>query len=138
MLKKVLLGVLLVVLIVVGILWGKPIYTRVSRLVIPEPKLVTGVAKEFTVNLVDPGMRRYLRVKMTFEYLETKALLKELDSREPEVRDAVIGVLRTKTVPELSSGEAMQQLRKELIASINSVLSSGEITDVFFTEFVIQ
>jgi flagellar basal body-associated protein FliL len=77
MLKKILLGVVLVALLVAGVLWGKPIYARVAKLIVPAPKVVMGAAKNFTVNLVDPGMKRYLRVTMTFEYLESKALVKE-------------------------------------------------------------
>ena len=138
MLKKILLGILLVVVLVAGVLWGKPVYTRVAKLVMPGPKLVMGAPKEFTANLIDPGMKRYLRVKMTFEYVESKALVKELDARDPQVRDAIIVVLRSKTVAELVGAEPTEQLRTELVTAINSVLSAGEVTDLYFTEFVIQ
>jgi len=138
MLKKILLGVLLVVLIIAGVLWGKPIYTRVVKLVVPEPKLVMGANKEFTVNLLDPGMRRYLRVRLTFEYLEQKALVKELGDREPEIRDTIISVLRAKTVEELAAAGSTDKLRAELVEAINSVLLQGVIADLYFIEFVIQ
>lgn len=138
MLKKVLLGVLLVVLLVAGVLWGKPAYTWVAKLVVPEPKLVMGAPKEFTVNVVDPGMKRYLRVKMTFEYLENKELVKEFIARDPEVRDAIIGVLRSKTVTELIGTDTVEKLRSELVTAINGVLSTGEVVYLYFTEFVIQ
>ncbi|KAF0195867.1 MAG: flagellar FliL protein [Bacillota bacterium] len=138
MLKKILLGILLVVLLISGALWGKPIYTRVVKFVIPGPKIVMGSPKEFTVNLVDPNMKRYLRVMMTFKYLEKKALVNEFDARDPEVRDAIIGVLRSKTVAELVGTETTEQLRTELVTAINSVLSTGEVIDLYFIEFVIQ
>lgn len=138
MLKKFLLGVLLVVLLVAGVLWGKPVYTRVAKLVMPEPKLVLGSSQEFTANIVDPGMKRYLRVRMTFEYIESKALVKELEVRNPEVRDAILGVLRSKTVAELVGVGTTEQLRAELVAAINYVLSEGEVLALYFTEFVIQ
>jgi len=138
MLKKILLGVLLIVLLIAGVLWGKPVYTRVMKLIAPEPKVAMGDPKEFTVNLVDPGMKRYLRVRMTFEYLENKALVKELDTRDPEVRNSIIGVLSLKTVADLVGAEAKDKLRTELTSAINSLLSAGEITDVYFIEFVIQ
>ena len=138
MLKKILLGVLLVVLLIAGVLWGKPVYTRVAKLIIPAPKLVMGAPKEFTVNIIDPGMKRYLRVNMTLEYLESKALVEELEARDPEVRDAIIAVLRSQTVTDLIGAETIEQLRVELVTAINGVLTTGEVADLYFIEFVIQ
>lgn len=137
MLKKVIIGAVVVVLLIVGVLWGKPIYARVAKLVGGTPKIVVGASTEFTVNLIDPGMKRYLRVRMTFAYFPNKSLVKELGEREAEVRDSIIGVLRSKTVADLTA-DSTEKLRAELISAINGVLTAGEIQDLYFIEFVIQ
>jgi len=62
----------------------------------------------------------------------------EIAAREPEVRDAVIKVLRTKTVDEVATTEKVESLRQELLSSLNAVLESGDITNLFFVDFVIQ
>lgn len=138
MLKKILLVVLIVALAVVGILWGKPIYERASKTLGLGPKLVVSPPHEFTVNVVDPSMRRYLRVKMSFEYLATKPMVAEMESRGAELRHAIIEVLRTKAVSDLNTTESTENLRGELLAAVNRVLEQGEVSSIFFTEFVIQ
>lgn len=138
MLKKILLVILLIALTVVGIFWGKPLYARVSKAFGLGPKLVISPPREFTVNVVDPTMRRYLRVKISFEYLATKELVKELELRDAELRHSIIEVLRTKSVSDLNTTQSTEHLRSELLSAVNRVLENGQVKSIYFTEFVIQ
>ena len=138
MMKKIVLVFLLVAIIVVGVLFRTQLITMVRGVVAPEPQLVLTAGGDFTVNLLDPGMRRYLRVNISLQHLSSQALVTEIAAREPEVRDAVIKVLRTKTVDEVATTEKVESLRQELLSSLNAVLESGDITNLFFVDFVIQ
>jgi flagellar FliL protein len=140
--KRVLVIIAVVVvislLIVVGVLWGKPLLARAKVLFGLEPKVVIGAPKDFTVNLLDPGLKRYLRIQMSFEYLEDKKLVQELSSRDPQIRDAIIEVLRAKTVTDFLAVDETNLLRQELMDVINGLLSSGEILDIYFVDLQIQ
>lgn len=130
--------VVLCSLIVAGLLWGKPLLARIKTLLGLDPTLVIGPAKDFTVNLLDPGLKRYLRIRMAFQYLDEKSLVKELVSRDPQIIDTIIGVLRAKSVDDFMSVNETNMLREELITMINRLLTKGQIDDLFFLEIVIQ
>ena len=139
--RKLIIAVVVVVLmllVVAGVLWGKPLLARAKTLLGLDPVVVTGPARDFTVNLLDPGLRRYLRIRMSFEYLSEKALVQELEARDPQITDAVIGVLRAKSVEDFLSVDETNVLRQELIAVVNEILTKGQITDLYFLEIVIQ
>ena len=94
---------------------------------------------EFTVNLmVPPGFApRFVRTGVAVEVSDKKALT-ELSEREAQVRDAVIGVLRSKTHDEINGTAGMETLRQEIAASISALLRSGNVVNVFFTDLVVQ
>jgi flagellar FliL protein len=129
---------IVVLLIIAAVLWGRPVYQRVVKLLGMEPKLMQTQLAEFTVNLQDPGMRRYLRTRLVLEHYSERKLIKEIVSSDPIIRDAIIDVLSSKSVAEISSPEDTDRLRGELIEIINSILTQGEITNIFFVERIIQ
>lgn len=86
------------------------------------------------VNLADPGLHRYLRVKITLEYSDPK-LATELNDKLYRVKDTVISVLRSKKTDDLQNEEA---LKRELMTAINSQLTSGQVRALYFEEFIIQ
>ncbi|MDN5346756.1 MAG: flagellar protein FliL [Clostridia bacterium] len=90
--------------------------------------------ESITVNLADPGLRRYLRTKIVLEYAD-KRLGKELQEKSYRVQDAVISVLRSKKTDELQDDNA---LRRELLQAVNNVLTQGKVSALYFQELVIQ
>lgn len=91
----------------------------------------------FIINTSDPGGNRYLRVTMDLE-LSTVELTKELQTRLPQIKNEILMILPTRKCDELTSIEGKIALRDELIGKINSLLKTGSITNLYFTEFVIQ
>lgn len=92
----------------------------------------------FNVNLADLESRHFLKTTITLE-LGTPALAKELEKRQPQVRDIIISILREKTAEELKNGNAtVQKLKDEIKSRLNNVLTSGQVTAVYFTEFIVQ
>jgi len=86
------------------------------------------------VNLADPGLRRYLRTKITLEYSDPR-LTSELEDKVYRTRDSVISVLRNKKTEDLQDEDALKQ---ELVAAINVQLDSGQVEGLYFEEFLVQ
>jgi flagellar FliL protein len=91
----------------------------------------------FIVNLADKGGNRYLRVTMDFE-LGNSELETELNKRLPQVRDSILMILPSKRFDDISSMEGKIALRDEILEKLNSLLTQGKITNIYFKEFVVQ
>lgn len=90
----------------------------------------------FIVNLVGEG-GRYVKVVMVLQ-VSSAATKEELTNRAPQVKDSVIGVLSSKTPDEVLTPEGKLELKLELVKRINQAITSGVVTEMFFTEFVVQ
>ena len=91
----------------------------------------------FIVNLADVERSRYLRVTMDLELVESTDTAK-LDDRLPQIRDRILMILPSKTFEEIASVEGKTALRDEIIGKLNSLFPKDVVTNIFFTEFVVQ
>lgn len=91
----------------------------------------------FTVNLKSDSGRRYLKVTMSLE-LEGEELSMELDNKSPVLRDRIIRILTSKTLEEISSKKGKQKVSNQIMDTLNSMITDGQIRGIYFTEFVIQ
>ena len=91
----------------------------------------------FIVNLADKGGNRYLRVTLDLE-LDSDELESEVAKRLPQVRDSILTILPTKRFEDISSARGKTALRDEMLEKINGMLARGQITNIYFKEFVVQ
>ncbi len=91
----------------------------------------------FIVNIMDDQESRYLKATITIEVDGEEASM-ELMQRMPQVKDAVLLLLGSKTFSEISDLQGKIQLRAELINKINSILLKGKVKRIYFTDFVVQ
>jgi flagellar FliL protein len=91
----------------------------------------------FTVNLKSSGATRYLKCTIDLE-IDSPETQPELDKMKPMIRDLIIRILSSKTVPEISTAKGKEKLKEEIKKNINAKLATGEIRHVYFTAFVIQ
>ena len=106
----------------------------------PKPKVEVGpmvTMEPVIVNLADPSGRRYVKVTMTFE-LDSDAVKKEFEERLPQIKDLLITLLRSKTSAELNDPGGIFRLKEEIVSRINTLLVTGKVKRVYFTDFVIQ
>lgn len=89
------------------------------------------------VNLADHGGKRYLRVTMALELSDPEALT-TIEGRLPQVRDAILMILPTKKYDDVSTTEGKIALRTEVMDKINSLMTKGQVNNIYFTEFVVQ
>jgi flagellar FliL protein len=91
----------------------------------------------FTVNLRSEHGEAYLKVQLSLE-LSIKELKNELDTKNAVIRDAIIRILTSKTLEELSTDEGKEATTDEIINDINAMLSDGYIKNIYFTKFIEQ
>ena len=91
----------------------------------------------FIVNLADPGGKRYLRITIDLE-LDSDELESEIQKRLPQVRDSILTILPTKRFTDISSAKGKTALRDQMQERINGLLARGQITNIYFKEFVVQ
>ncbi len=91
----------------------------------------------FIANLADEGAKRYIRVTMNLELKDT-VVKEDLEKRLPQIRDAVLMLLPTKTHEDIQNIEGKILLRKEIMARLNSLFKEDRISNLYFTEFVVQ
>lgn len=93
---------------------------------------------EMIVNLAGSGGSHYLRIKIILEHPKEKKLAEELQKKKHQISDILISTLRGKTLAEVGSAGSFEGLKASLLKEINSRLEHGEITGIYFTDFLVQ
>ena len=91
----------------------------------------------FIVNLADEGGKRYLRITMDLE-LTRGTVSDDLKKRLPQMRDSILMVLPSKRFEDIRTVEGKTSLRNEIIANLNGLFGQERISNIYFTEFVVQ
>jgi flagellar FliL protein len=91
----------------------------------------------FIVNLLGREGKRYLKTTIEIE-VESEDIQKELTRRTPQLRDAILLLLTSKSFEDVSRAEGKLLLKTELITRINQILPGSGIRTLYFTEFVVQ
>lgn len=138
---KVVIIVLLVLILVGGTTFGAVYYfSKKNSTETAKPKVITEVTYslgEFLINLLDGEGRRYLKVNVYIGYEDNKDLTVELEANKPIIRDAVNTLIRSKKTTDFSD-VGLDAIKKELIASINPILTKGKITHIYFNDILVQ
>jgi flagellar FliL protein len=96
------------------------------------------LGNEIIVNIPsDDGVERYLKVNATLE-LDNEKAKEEITKRIPQIRDLMISILRTKTKEKIDEKEGKDQIRSEIIDSINHYLVTGKVKNLYFEDFLIN
>ena len=72
------------------------------------------------------------------ENVEGNEVVEEIQKRLPQIRDSILMILPTKQYADIASTAGKTALRDELISAINAYLKKGQISTIYFTEFVVQ
>jgi flagellar protein FliL len=100
-------------------------------------KLVIYDWEPLMVNLADPGGKRYLKLNMKVELTNEKAL-EELKNRSFQLKDAMLMLLSGKEFDDISTSSGKQALKQETIAQVNKILKTGQVREIYFTDFIVQ
>jgi flagellar FliL protein len=89
----------------------------------------------FIANLTDK--RRYVKITMELEIVD-KAYEAKVTEKVPNLRDAVIILLSSKSSDSLGTIEGKLQLKDELLVRLNQVMDKEMFKNIYFTDFVMQ
>lgn len=92
---------------------------------------------EFIVNIISGDVAHYVKASITVE-LTNVEVQAEVAQRMPQMRDAILLLISNKTYEELQDLQGKKQLKAELTGKINSFLQTGQVTSIYFTNFVVQ
>jgi len=93
--------------------------------------------QNFLVNLSDKDILRYLKMTLGVE-ISDQRVAEEIKNKTVEIRDAIITLVSAQTSEDLSTTEGKEKLKLLIADSINSFLTSGKVTKVYFVDFVMQ
>ena len=108
------------------------------------------VLEPLVVNLADAGGKAYLRVALTLRVIDAddKEKVKTKEEKlkdakgggedEAAVRDTLLTVLGRDTADTLLAADGKQHAKAELKAALEEHASEVKVTDIFFTEFLVQ
>lgn len=91
----------------------------------------------FIVNLSSDAGKRYLKLTMQLE-LARPGMANEVTNHMPQIKDAIITVLSSKSADDLLTIEGKFRLKEQVLTRINNLLTTGVVKNIFFVEFVIQ
>ncbi len=74
---------------------------------------------------------------MQFE-VSNSAVDKEITDKTPQSRDEILMLLSTKSYDDVATVSGKRILKREIIGSVNKFLKSGQVTQIYFSEFVVQ
>lgn len=101
---------------------------------IPQELGVLYPLESFLVNINSDRGPRFLQMKVELE-LDAPALEDEIALKRPALRDAIIVLLTSRNYAELRDPKGMRKLREDILRSVNGLLKSGQVKEVFFTQF---
>lgn len=89
----------------------------------------------FVLNLAEQG--RFLKLTMQFE-VSDPANQQMVTDHIPQLKDAIIILISSKSVESLASPEGKLQLKDELLLRANLTIGKDIFKNLYFTEFVMQ
>ncbi len=93
--------------------------------------------QNIVVNPAGTGGSRFLSVSFGFE-LESMELQEEFIRKDPIIRDALITILSSKTVAELTDAKQKEIVRYQIKKRLSKLMHTKDLVGVYYTDFVLQ
>ncbi|MFO7931048.1 MAG: flagellar basal body-associated FliL family protein [Thermodesulfobacteriota bacterium] len=93
--------------------------------------------EDFVVNITHKDSTRFLKLGVTLEAKDDQSK-KEIEKRMPQIRDAVLLLVGNKKYDDLKDLQGKKQLKADLTSRIRSLSGEDEVSELYFTDFVVQ
>lgn len=91
---------------------------------------------DFTTNINDAAGTRYIKVEIYVQLSDTK-VKDSVNTDMPIIKDSILTILSSQTVADLDVSNR-DKLKQEMKKDINSKIGSNVISNVYFTDFIMQ
>lgn len=143
--KKILIAIIALIVLGVSSFSAVFVYMKFKGDESQEPKAITQeyfqIADEITINLKNDeknNNKRYLKATVSLGYDgSNKDIAKELEKKSIEIKDKTLFYLKSKTIDEFEAANE-GNLKSGLVEEINSILTEGQIIDVYFNNILTQ
>jgi len=95
------------------------------------------VVKDIVINPAGTGGSRFLSVSFAFEF-DSPSEMEKFESREMAIRDALITIMSSKTVAQLTDSKQKEIARYQIKKRVAQLMKLEEIAGVYYTDFVLQ
>jgi flagellar FliL protein len=94
----------------------------------------------FVANLADPEGDRFIKctVRLVIEGEEAAQAVRENDLALTRIRDKILTLVSSKTFAEVSTVEGKERLREQIQEQVSPIVEAGKVTEVYYTEFIVQ
>lgn len=89
------------------------------------------------LNPAGSGGTRFLLMSVALE-VKDAAAAESLKGRDAELRDAILRLIGTMTVEQISDAWSHDALRSQLVTAVNQIVGAGTVRRAYFPQFVIQ
>ncbi|SIS90491.1 flagellar basal body-associated FliL family protein [Alicyclobacillus vulcanalis] len=89
---------------------------------------------QMTTNLAGSGI---IQFTLTLQ-ADSKSTKNELTLMEPQISDAVNGIMREFTSDQLRTDAGLNQLKATIVSQVNRLLPSGKVTAVYLSQVLVQ
>lgn len=103
-----------------------------------EPPGEVFAVEEVVINPAGTRGKHFLRLGLALETHSGPEFTAELETRKAQLRDLLIQKFSARTIDELGDPTVREELRLQCIDEINSIVSGGKISNLFFTDYVLQ
>lgn len=93
--------------------------------------------EDLVVNIMHKDSTRFLKVGITLEAAD-KESKKAIERRMPQITDAVLLLVGNRTFDDIKDLQGKMQLKADLLARIQELSGEGKVSDIYFTDFVVQ
>jgi flagellar FliL protein len=93
--------------------------------------------EDIIVNPSGTGGTRFLSASIGIE-VTSQATVKLIEKREPVIKDALITILGSKTIEQLSDTKEKEITRYQIKKRLEILLKADDILAVYFTDFILQ
>lgn len=92
----------------------------------------------FVTNIKDSARLVKVAVQLEITTTETEKDTAFLTDHNQKIRDTIVFTMRSKTETELRADDVKNSLCKELIDNLNQELGINYITNIYFTDYIVQ
>jgi flagellar FliL protein len=93
--------------------------------------------EDIIVNPSGTGGTRFLSVAIGFE-IGSRETVRLFEKREPVIKDALITILGSKTIEQLSDPRQKEITRYQIKKRVEQLLQIDDLAAVYFTDFILQ